>query len=176
MRHLVGPLLIVSGFTCEAQPVFSAQNGFWDQPSTWDCECVPSIGHLVAITHSVEIAGDLLIASQTVQIMAGGELRMSFPANITLNTNLSNAGHMLLMGNIDNTQYFNNWGFAEFIGQFNNLGLITPHAVEAMQVEGNFNNGPGATLIGEGAVCVTDLTVNMGGSWERSTSVIRPRQ
>ena len=160
MRTFLISALFTIVVPSSAQTVVSVQDGIWNVPSTWDCGCVPDNTQNVVIMHSVEITTTLLIANPQVQVTTGGELIMSLPASISLSTAFINEGHVLLMGTVHNVLLFNNAGFAEFIGQFDNLGSILIDVGALLQVEGNFTNYE--LLQGDGAMCVADTTINGG--------------
>ena len=160
MRTTISLLAVTAMPALYAQTVMSVQNGPWNDPSTWDCACVPDFSQSVVIMHSVEINAALLLGHQQVQVTTSGEITMTLPAMVTFNTVLINEGHVLVMGEILNSGLFNNAGLAEFIGTLLNDGSIISDAGALMQVEGDFVNQD--LVQGEGAICVTGLTENSG--------------
>jgi hypothetical protein len=146
--------------TSMAQSVVSVQSGPWSNPSTWDCSCVPNAGQSVVVAHSVELLSSITLTHPQLQVTAGGELTMSFPESVTLITDLTNNGHILLIGSILITgQFFNN-NFTELIGTVVSDGVITNGPGALIQVEGDITNHD--QLGGSGFVCVTDSVINTG--------------
>ena len=141
-----------------AQIITTVQNGYWTDPATWSCGCVPGAGTTLEIMHSVEIASDLTFTFNQVHVTTSGEITMMFPAMILIGGTFTMEGHTLLIGDIRNVGgTINVFGYFEAIGTFLNDGeLIMDGGV--LQVEGNLVN----TLLidGIGSICVYDTTDN----------------
>lgn len=160
MRPTIVPFVLLVPVASMAQSVVSVQSGLWSNPSTWDCSCVPNAGQSVVVAHSVELLGSITLAHPQLQVTAGGELTMIFPESVILNTDLTNNGHVLLIGTVLITgQFFNN-NFTELIGTLVSDGVITNGPGALIQVEGDFTNHD--QLGGSGFVCVTDSVINTG--------------
>lgn len=157
MRSLIASLLLIPN-GLHAQTIVSAQNGYWTDPTTWDCGCIPGAGTTLEIIHSVEITSNLTFTFNQVHVTPTGEITMTFPAVILIGGTFTMEGHTLLIGDIRNVGgTINVFGYFEAIGTFLNDGeLIMDGGV--MQVEGNLVN----TLLidGVGSICVYDTTDN----------------
>lgn len=151
-------LAAVLSLSAAAQTVNSVQNGPWNSPTTWDCNCVPITPASAMITHSVEVVGSTYIAPEQLTVAAGGELTMTFPAEVALATNFMNYGHVLLIGTVTIAGHYFNLGFTEFVGNVASDGIITLYDGTVMTIEGNFVNF--FTLDGAGSLCVSDMIEN----------------
>lgn len=160
MRHFCTLTLGFLAMAAPAQMVMSVQNGFWSSPSTWDCNCVPAVTDEVHILHSVELLGNYDFAHPLTHVMTGGEITTTMPANITVSGTFTNNGHILFIGNTQIIAPFTNNGFAEFVGLLYSDGSIIVAQGSLMQVEGDFINY--FQVAGNGAICVTDSTMNYG--------------
>lgn len=158
MRSLVLPVVQFAALVAPAQVVQSVQSGPWNVPSTWDCSCVPGSGQTVVVAHSVEIQGSIQLMHPQVHVTPGAEITMSFPEAVTIATDLTNDGHVLLIGTVLLIGQFTNNSFAEFVGELVSDGLIVNGPGALIQVEGDLTNHD--QLQGGGFVCVTDSVIN----------------
>ncbi|MBK8499551.1 MAG: T9SS type A sorting domain-containing protein [Flavobacteriales bacterium] len=159
MRILHTLAFIASTIFASAQTVNTVQNGNWDAPSTWSCNCVPAPSSSLVIMHSVQLLGDLNMLYPQVQVTNTGEIMTTFPVNVINDGNFIMEGHVFFQGSFINLALVDITGFFEVAGVFHTDGnLVMDGGV--LQVEGNFINL--ASVDGTGSICVIDSTTNEG--------------
>lgn len=160
MRAFSTALIVILINTTSAQTVNTVQNGDWNSPSTWSCNCVPAAGNSLVILHSVTLTNDLVFAFPQTQVTSTGEITTPFPVNVILGGVFIMEGHVFIAGTVNNAGgTLDIVGFFEVAGNFSSDGdLIMDGGI--LQVEGNFTNY--LAVSGEGSICVVDITSNQG--------------
>lgn len=74
MKHLAAIAFLLMVLPSKAQTVTSIADGSWDDPATWDCACVPSIGDTINVDHLVGMGQDFASSSGGLFIGAGGTI------------------------------------------------------------------------------------------------------
>lgn len=159
MRSFSTLILAALFGTSSAQTVNTVQNGDWDAPSTWSCNCIPTPNSSLVIMHSVQLLGDLNMGFPQVQVTSTGEIMTTFPVNVINDGNFIMEGHVFFQGTFINLALVDITGFFEVAGVFHTDGdLVMDGGV--LQVEGDFTNT--AAVSGIGSICVYDITTNEG--------------
>ena len=142
-----------------AQTVTSVQDGDWNDPTTWDCVCVPELD-TVEVMHTVQITTNMKWTMQMVHVNAGATLTMDAPHLLVTLEGVVNDGLMLLAGYVDSDGELYNNGVIDVDGSFLTHGLLVMGGwgtiLTAVDME------MGGTISGQGYICVSEATVNYG--------------
>lgn len=166
-------ILILLSASFKSQTATSISNGNWTNPLTWNCTCVPLMGHNVTINHTVTLNTSMSFTAGGVTINNSGALMQDASANRDLwfsggsfvNNGKANFRYLLLTGGTNsNNGTFTVSAMTNSVS-FNNNGIIT---MDSMYVAANFTNtvngkiigdsitnGPGSTFLNNGRVNVT---------------------
>ena len=159
MRACYVPLLALLASTAHAQTVNTVQDGAWNAPGTWSCNCVPGATASVVVMHSVQLLGDLTLTGPQLQVTSTGEITTSFPVTLTLSGVCIIEGHVFISGWVNNIGLLDITGLFEVAGDFTSDGQVLIDG-GTLIVEGDFTNY--STITGDGSICVGDSTVNQG--------------
>ncbi|MBL0126310.1 MAG: T9SS type A sorting domain-containing protein [Flavobacteriales bacterium] len=158
MKHVLVCLAFAFGGTARAQTTTSVQNGDWDDPATWDCNCIPDVVDAVVV-HEVRIAGNTFFY-QRVHVMSGGSLVMDAFFSVVIGDTVINDGFMDLKGDIDvDWALFNN-ATIHIEGVIHNDALLVMGGPDALLSTDNIGNY--GTIEGEGRICVAGFSENTG--------------
>lgn len=166
-------VLIFLSASFKSQTATSITNGNWTNPLTWNCTCVPLMGHAVTINHTVTLNTSMSFTAGGVTINNSGALMQDASANRDLwfsggsfvNNGKANFRYLLLTGGTNsNNGSFTVSAMTNSVTYTNN-GTIT---MDSMYMAANFlntangkiigdslTNGPGATLSNSGRINVT---------------------
>jgi hypothetical protein len=136
----------------------SVQDGDWDDPATWDCNCVPEVDNAVVI-HDVRIDGNTFLM-QRVHVTPVGSLVMDQYFSVVIMDTVINDGLMDLVGDIDVDWALLNNSTVLIEGVMHNDGVIAmggPNALIALDDIGNYD-----VIEGEGRICVSNFSENTG--------------
>lgn len=136
----------------------SVQDGDWDDPATWDCNCVPEVDNAVVI-HDVRIDGNTFLM-QRVHVTPVGSLVMDQYFSVVIMDTVLNDGLMDLVGDIDVDWALLNNSTILIEGVMHNDGVIVmggPDALIALDNIGNYD-----LIEGQGRICVAGFTENTG--------------
>lgn len=136
----------------------SVQDGDWDDPATWDCNCVPEVDNAVVV-HDVRIAGNTFLM-QRVHVTPVGSLVMDQYFSVVIMDTVLNDGLMDLVGDIDVDWALLNNSTILIEGVMHNDGVIVmggPNALIALDNIGNYD-----VIEGEGRICVSESSENTG--------------
>ena len=77
MRSLIFIFLLfnVSIEFAKAQTVLSINNGYWNDPVTWDCSCIPTNGVTIGINHEVILSNNLVLTSGVIIVNQNGVIK-----------------------------------------------------------------------------------------------------
>jgi len=166
----LSPFISSSQATNAAGNVISITTGNWNQTSTWNCSCIPSLADNVTIAngHTVSINVNANANSLTVGQGTSGTLRFTGGTNLTLNvsTNLTvNNGATFSIAN--NATHTLNLG-----GNLTNNGSLDFRFNANRVCNINFTKNGNASLSGTGATNQYNLiTLNMGSSINNTLDV-----
>ena len=96
----------------------SVQDGFWHEPSTWDCACVPEGGRIVVVSHDVVMASDVEFSTLVLSegaLSAATEVTLTFDGDLLAtgtNAQLPNAT-LHVLGNGAQNLVVGNWAVRE---------------------------------------------------------------
>lgn len=99
MKFNVTLLLLLSSVVSLAQSsvgeaVVSIQSGTWNEPSTWDCTCIPDVQHEVTVMsgHQVEAQAGDTVRAESVAIDNGGILVLPTTSMIEVSSSWASEG------------------------------------------------------------------------------------
>lgn len=155
--------LLIPGMI-SAQSATSITNGNWTNPLTWNCTCVPLMGHSVTINHSVTLNTSMSFTAGGITINSTGSLMQ----DASLNRDIwINGGSFNNNGGKANFRYFlissgsgSNSGTYTVSAMtnsvaFTNSGTIT---MDSMYVAGNFMNTASGKIIGDSITNASTFT------------------
>ena len=106
-------LTIVCKSFCFGQIITASNNGNYSDPSTWDCNCVPTDGDSIEINKIVTLDTDIYLTSLGIRVRSSGQLiQDATPRNIWLDgsSKLHNSGtvtvntlHIGPLASVDNS-------------------------------------------------------------------------
>lgn len=153
LRPFIMGTFISLGSSLHAQSLISVADGVWSNPTTWDCNCVPSFNNAVTVAHHVTssttvngYASIMVTPTGHLELSGGGSLWatqcvvqgiVSCPIYLGL-------GPMTLSG-IVNASGIYLWGDLHMQG-----GTVS--------TPGNFTSGTGFAVDGFGSICAGDST------------------
>jgi hypothetical protein len=128
----------------KAQTVLSLNNGYWNDSTTWDCNCIPTNGVTIGINHEVILSNNLVLTSGIINVNQNGVIKdQNNGLELTVSGGtLNNYGEIKIKsfktisgtfnntGNLECEKFQNNIYYYNF-GTFNNIdsiinnGLIT---------------------------------------------------
>lgn len=178
MKHVyfsLSLILIFLSASFKSQTATSIASGNWTNPLTWNCTCVPLMGHAVTINHTVTLNTSMSFTAGGVTINNSGALMQDasnnrdlwFNGGTFVNNGKANFRYLLVTGGTNNTNNgtFTVSAMTNSIVTFNNNGTIT---MDSMYVAANFTNtangkiigdsltnGPGTTFLNNGRINVT---------------------
>lgn len=159
MRYTILLAAVLCTSWALAQTATSVQDGDWNDPSTWDCGCVPELD-TVEIMHTVQITTNMKWTMQLVHVNAGATVTMDAPHLLVTLEGVVNDGLMLLAGYVDSDGELYNNGVIDVDGIFLTHGLLVMGGwgtiLTAVDLE------LGGTLSGQGYICASGVTVNYG--------------
>ena len=156
-RYALSFLLLSA--SASAQVVNTVQNGAWTSPATWSCACVPDSSQSLVIMHNVDVIGGLSLDQPQVQVTSTGNINMSFPDQVVLNTSFILEGHVFFQGSVTNLQLIDVQGTFELAGVLVNSAQVVMDG-GSMIIEGDLLNYQ--LISGAGSICVYLLTNNNG--------------
>lgn len=159
MRASALHLALAATVAAPAQPTtHSVQHGDWDDPSTWDCGCIPEV-HNAVVQHQVRIAGNTFLM-QRVHVLPVGSLVMDLYFSVAIMDTVINDGLMDLVGDIDVDWVLLNNSLIRIQGVIHNdasLVMGGPGAQLHTDDLGNYG-----AIEGEGRICVGGFSENTG--------------
>lgn len=171
--------LLLFTVTTKAQTATSIANGSWTNPLTWNCTCVPLMGHSVTINHSVTLNTSMTFTAGGITINNTGSLMQDASLNrdlwfnggsFNVNGGKANFRYLLLTGGTNaNSGTFTVSAMTNSVS-FTNAGTIT---MDSMYVAANFNNTPTGKIIGDSITNASTFTnygrVNVTWSLNKGT-------
>jgi len=158
MRNILLCFFVLPMVAAAQGTTTSVQDGEWDDPATWDCNCIPEVDNAVVI-HEVRITGNTFLM-QRVHVTPVGSLVMDQCFSVVIMDTVINDGLMDLVGDIDVDWALLNNSTILIEGVMHNDGVIVmggPQALIALDDIGNYD-----VIEGEGRICVSNLSENTG--------------
>ncbi|MBL8001454.1 MAG: T9SS type A sorting domain-containing protein [Flavobacteriales bacterium] len=160
MRSLALVVLMLVGMDLCSQLYTSAADGPWSSPSTWTCNCVPSVADSVEIAHAVTIQASVTLTNAWVHITPNGWFGFSSMGFLAITQPVLNEGTLYIIGDLDVDWPFDSPGYIEVNGDFANDDSINIGAAGLIRVNGGLMND--GIIVGNGAICVSGITINNG--------------
>lgn len=158
LRSLLFPLLCFATMA-SAQTVVSVQDGDWNDPATWDCNCVP-VMESVDVQHTVQLTSNMKMVMPTLHVADGAALITDGPLLVIMLEEVVNDGLMLLAGYVDVDGELYNNRIVQIDGQFFSHGILAMGGWGTLLTAVDMEMG--GTISGQGRICVTGTTVNYG--------------
>lgn len=175
-KFIIAFLLINTSLA--AQTATSITNGSWTNPLTWNCTCVPLMGHSVTINHSVTLNTSMSFTSGGITINNTGALMQDasnnrdlwFSGGSFINNGKANFRYLLLTGGTSsNNGTFTVSAMTNSVS-FTNAGSIT---MDSMYVAGTFMNAANGRITGDSITNASTFTnygrVNVTWSTNKGT-------
>lgn len=169
MKNLYILILILSlPFLINSQTATSVSNGAWTNPATWNCMCVPLMGHSVTINHTVTLNTSMSFTAGGITINTSGALMQDASGNRDLwfnggsfyNYGKANFRYLLITGGMNsNNGSFTVSAMTNSVN-FNNVGTIT---MDSMYMAGNFVNASNGKIIGDSLTIGPIATLSNSG-------------
>lgn len=155
-------LLLLPGFL-SAQSATSIANGNWTNPLTWNCTCVPLMGHSVTINHSVTLNTSMSFTAGGITINNTGALMQDasnnrdlwFNGGSFLNNGKANFRYLLTTGGSGTNNGTYTVSAMTNSVAFTNNGTIT---MDSMYVAANFMNTANGRIIGDSITNASTFT------------------
>lgn len=148
-------ILIFLSASFKSQTATSIANGNWTNPLTWNCTCVPLMGHAVTINHTVTLNTSMSFTAGGITINNNGALMQDasnnrdlwFNGGTFVNNGKANFRYLLVTGGTNNTNNgtFTVSAMTNSVG-FNNNGTIT---MDSMYIASQFTNTANGRIIGD---------------------------
>ncbi len=159
MRCALWGLSIGLWFSVQAQTATSVQEGAFNDPATWDCNCIPMLSDVV-ILHTVHVTATLELQMPMVHIMPSGVLMSDGQQSIFLLGDVINDGAVHTSGVIDTDGDFINNGLVSVAGAFRSHGYLQLGGASTLLTTIDLEIG--GLVDGEGTICVSGYSVNYG--------------
>jgi hypothetical protein len=142
-----------------AQTITTVQDGDWDDPATWDCNCIPYLED-VEILHTVQFTENMKLIMQHIHVADGAAIIMDGPHLVVMLEEVVNDGLMLLAGNVDTDGELYNNGVIDVDGAFLTHGQLVMGGWGTMLSAVNMEMG--GTVSGQGYICIGEASVCYG--------------
>lgn len=143
MKKIIALFIICSSFLSFSATITSIADGNWSNPTTWDCNCVPTLLDEIIVAHNVSLDVSFTVAN-SLTVQSGKELSA---ANAQIN-------FALATGTIENNGTMTLYNFAS------NGNLLNNETITAT----NFINND--TLTNNGTLDITNFS-NHGGFYNQ---------
>jgi len=173
-------VLIFLSASFKSQTATSITNGNWTNPLTWNCTCVPLMGHSVTINHTVTLNTSMSFTAGGITINNNGALMQDASNNRDLwfnggsfvNNGKANFRYLLLTGGMNA-----NYGSFTVSAMTNSLSFINGGTIimDSMYLAANLTNTSNGVIIGDsltngpGAILLNNGRINVTWSTNRGT-------
>lgn len=173
-------VLIFLSASIKSQTATSITNGNWTNPLTWNCTCVPLMGHSVTINHTVTLNTSMSFTAGGITINNNGALMQDASNNRDLwfnggsfvNNGKANFRYLLLTGGMNA-----NHGSFTVSAMTNSLSFINGGTIimDSMYLAANLTNTSNGVIIGDsltngpGAILLNNGRINVTWSTNRGT-------
>lgn len=159
-------VFIILSTASNSQTAVSVTNGSWTNPLTWNCTCVPLMGHSVTISHSVTLNTSMSFTAGGITINNTGALIQDASLNRDLwfnggsfvNNGKANFRYLLLTGGTNSNSGTYTVSAMTNSVAYTNSGTIT---MDSMYIAANFNNTSTGKIIGD-SITNTSTFLNNG--------------
>ena len=160
MRHVLLILVCQLSIGLKAQVFLTAADGPWIDPSTWACNCVPSVADSVEIAHQVTIQNSITLTNAWVHITPAGWMGFASMGFLAITQPVLNEGTLFIIGDLDVDWPFDSPGNIEVNGNLFNDDSVNIGSAGLIRVNGNMAND--GIIVGGGTICVSGITINNG--------------